>query len=63
MEVIVKMKKERKSQGGMCTKNGSYCEKEKKRGGGGDGGQGRCERRSEAFVKIPKIFFFFVDVN
>ena len=30
-------KKERKSQGGvgMCTKNGSYCEKEKSQGGGG----------------------------
>ena len=39
--------------GGICTKNGSYCEKEKKSGGGG-GGQGRCERRSEAFVKIQK---------
>ena len=58
------VKKGRKSQGegGMCTKNGSYCEKEKKvsgggRGGGGGGGQGRCERRSEAFVKIH--FFFF----
>ena len=38
--------------GGICTKNGSYCEKEKKSGGGG--GQGRCERRSEAFVKIQK---------
>ena len=40
----MKMKKKReKSQGegGMCTKNGSYCEKEKKSGGGG---QGRCER-------------------
>ena len=36
----------------MCTKNGSYCEKEKK-----SGGQGRCERKSEAFVKIH--FFFF----
>ena len=50
------MKKERKSQegGGMCTKNGSYCEKEKK-----SGGQGRCERRSEAFVKIQFFFFFF----
>ena len=50
MEVIVKMlKKGRKSQGegGMCTKNGSYCEKEKK-----------CERRSEAFVKIHFFFFF-----
>ena len=34
----------------MCTKNGSYCEKEKKSGGG----QGKCERRSEAFVKIQK---------
>ena len=58
----------------MCTKNGSYCEKEKK--SVGRGGQGRCERRSEAFVKIQKknyyyfLFFFFfwgggirVDVN
>ena len=49
--------------GGICTKNGSYCEKEKKAGevGGGGGGQGRCERRSEAFVKIQEkknIFFF-----
>ena len=41
----------------MCTKNGSYCEKEKKSGGGG---QGRCERRSEAFVKIQKKIFFFL---
>ena len=34
------MKRKRKSQGegGMCTKNGSYCEKEKVRGGGGGGG-------------------------
>ena len=43
---------------GICTKNGSYCEKEKVSGGGC---QGRCERRSEAFVKIQKkkyIFFF-----
>ena len=23
----------------MCTKNGSYCEKEKKSGGGGGGGE------------------------
>ena len=30
-------------------------------GGVGLGGQGRCERRSEVFVKInkKKIFFFF----
>ena len=44
------------------SKNGSYCEKEKKVSGGGGGGcQGRCEQRSEAFVKIQKkkIFFFF----
>ena len=46
------VKKGRKSQGGgvgLCTKNGSYCEKEKSQW---VGGQGRCERRSEAFVKI-----------
>ena len=73
MEVIVKMKKrEVRGEGGMCTKNGSYCEKEKVLGG--RGGRGRCERRSEAFVKIQKkkIFFFLgggsgwgvrVDVN
>ena len=41
---------------GMCTKNGSYCEKAKNRGGGG---QGRCELRSEAFVKIKKKTSFF----
>ena len=45
----------------MCTKNGSYFEKEKMSGGGG---QGRCDRRSEAFVKIHfffiySFFFFF----
>ena len=28
-------------------------------GGGGGGGQGRCEWRSEAFVKIQKKKFFF----
>ena len=38
----MKTKREKKS-GGMCTKNGSDCEKGKKSGGGG-GGQGRCER-------------------
>ena len=50
--------KKRKSQEGegMCTMNGSYFKKEKVRGGGG---QGRCERRSEAFVKIQFFFFFF----
>ena len=33
------------------SKNGSYCEKEKKRSGAC---QGSCERRSESFVKIQK---------
>ena len=44
---------------GMCTKNGSYCEKEKKV----VEGQGRCERRSESFVKIQKkkyYYYFFL---
>ena len=43
MEVIVKMLKKRekvRGEGGMCTKNGSYCEKEKKSVGGGGGGGG-----------------------
>ena len=39
---------------GICTKNGSYCEKEKKKGRWG--GQGRCERISEAFI----FFYFFI---
>ena len=26
---------QRQGEGGICTKNGSYCEKEKKSGGGG----------------------------
>ena len=35
------LKKEEKVRGrGMCTKNGSYCEKEKKVSGGGGGGGG-----------------------
>ena len=53
-EVIVKIKKVRgEGSEEMCTKNGRYCrEKDKKVGGGG--GQGECERRSEAFVKIQK---------
>ena len=37
----------------MCTKNGSYCEKEKKSVGGG-GDHSRCKWRSEAFVKLKK---------
>ena len=36
----MKMKKREKKSGGrvMCTKNGSYCEKERKSGEGGGGG-------------------------
>ena len=40
--------------GGICTMNRTYCEKEKKSGGG------RCEQKSEAFVKIQKKIFFFL---
>ena len=39
---------QRQGGGGICTKKGSYCEKEKKSGGGG---QGRCEWRSEVNSK------------
>ena len=49
-------------------KNCSFCENSKKNGGsgqgvrgwvgGGGGGQGRCERRSEVFVKIQKKNIF-----
>ena len=31
----------------MCTKNGSYCEKEKVRGGGGGGGGVRVDVNGE----------------
>ena len=41
---------QRQGEGRICKKNGSYCENEKSQGGG----QGRCEWRSEAFVKIQK---------
>ena len=34
---------QRQGEGGICTKNGSYCEKEKKSGGGGGGGGGGGE--------------------
>ena len=49
MKMLKRGEKEKvRGEGGMCTKNGSYCEKEKKSvggGGGGRGGQGICERR------------------
>ena len=58
------MKKMREKSGegvrGMCTKNGSYCEKEKKVGGGD--GHSRCKWRSEAFV-IGEVKFFFVKIQ
>ena len=44
----------------MCTKNGSYCENEKKeRKSQGEGG---CVQRMEVIVKrkISQIFFFFL---
>ena len=51
MEVIVKMLKKgekvRGEGGGMCTKNGSYCEKEKKSVGGGGGGGVRVDVNGE----------------
>ena len=58
------VKKGRKSQwggGGGCVQRMEVIVKRKKVSGG-VGGQGRCERRSEAFVKIQKknYFFFFL---
>ena len=53
-------KREKKSGGGgMCTKNGSYVKRKVGGGGVGGGGQGRCERGSEAFVKIQFLFILF----
>ena len=52
------VKKGRKSQGGGgCVQRMEAIVKRKNSQGGG--GQGRCERRSEAFVKIIIIIFFF----
>ena len=36
----------------MCTKNGSYCEKENKSGGGGDGGGGGVRVDVNGEVKL-----------
>ena len=55
MEVIEKMlKKGEKVRGeGGCVQRMEVIVKRKKKSvGGGGGGQGRCERRSEALVKI-----------
>ena len=35
MKMLKKREKKSGGRGGMCTKNGSYCEKEKKSVGGG----------------------------
>ena len=44
----------------MCTKNGSYCENEKREKKTGGKGQGGCVQRMEVIVKRKKIR---VDVN
>ena len=55
------LKKGEKVRGeGGCVQRMEVIVKRKKVSGGGGGGRGRCERRSEAFVKIKKkkkIFF------
>ena len=47
---------QRQGGGGICTKNGSYCEKEKKRvgevGGGGGGGGGGVRVNVNGEVKL-----------
>ena len=44
---------QRQGGGGICTKNGSYCEKEKKsRGGGGGGGGGGVRVDVNGEVKL-----------
>ena len=45
----------------MCTKNGSYCEKEKKREK--VRGRGGCVQRMEVIVKRKKVRGVRVDVN
>ena len=38
----------------MCTKNGSYCENEKREKSQGGGGSGGCVHRMEVIVKWKK---------
>ena len=45
---------QRQGEGGYVLRMGVIEKRKKSRGGGGGRGQGRCERRSEAFVKIQK---------
>ena len=50
---------QRQGEGGYVQRMEVIVKRKKSQGEGG-GGQGRCERRSEAFVKIQKkIYFFF----
>ena len=51
---------QRQGGGGICTKKGSYCEKEKSQGGGGGGGV-RVDVNGEVKLlrKFKKNFFFF----
>ena len=52
MKMLKKGEKVR-GEGGMCTKNGSYCEKEKKvSGGGGWGGVG-----GETGYRVIRVFY------
>ena len=58
----VKKKGEKVRGEGGCVQRMAVIVKRKKKKKsvvGGGGGQGRCERRSEAFVKIKKKQFFF----
>ena len=43
----MKMLKKVRGEGGICTKSGSYCEKEKKSVGGGGGGGVRVDVNGE----------------
>ena len=47
-----------------CTKNGSYCENEKReKKSGGGGGQGGCVQRMEVIVKRKQKSGVTVDVD
>ena len=50
---------QRQGEGGICTKNGSYCEKEKKSGGGGGGVRVDVNGEVKLLGKFYFFFFFF----
>ena len=50
---------QRQGEGGYVQRMEVIVKRKKKVGEVGEGGQDRCERRSEAFVKIIFFFFFF----